>query len=117
MSNDLVNRLRKLADDMEKHATDDWDEHEDVATAADRIEQLERDLKNTQDDFTEQLGRAEKETCLRIDAEAKLAKAVEAAFTEGFLAATADGWINNPRIETEWKRSEARTTLAEIYKQ
>jgi hypothetical protein len=47
-------------------------------------------------------------------AEAKLAKAVEAAFNEGFLAATADGWVNNPRIETEWKRSEARTTLDEL---
>jgi hypothetical protein len=46
--------------------------------------------------------------------EAKLAKAVKAAFSEGFLAATEDGWTNNPRIETEWKRSEARTTLAEL---
>jgi chromosome segregation ATPase len=39
---ELVKRLRKLADDMEKHAASDWDEHEDVASAADRIEQLER---------------------------------------------------------------------------
>lgn len=45
MSDDLIKRLRKLADDMEKHATDDWDEHEDVATAANRIEQLERERK------------------------------------------------------------------------
>jgi hypothetical protein len=42
---------------------------------------------------------------------------VEAAFNEGFLAAAEDGWTNNPRIETEWKRSEACTTLAEINKQ
>jgi hypothetical protein len=42
---ELVKRLRKLADDMEKHAAPDWDEHEDVASAADRIEYLEKKLK------------------------------------------------------------------------
>ena len=47
-------------------------------------------------------------------AEAKLAKALEAAFTEGFLAGTADGWMNNPRIKVEWKRSRARATIAQI---
>jgi flagellar biosynthesis/type III secretory pathway protein FliH len=47
-------------------------------------------------------------------AEAKLAKAVQTAYEEGFLAGTEDGWVNNPRIEVEWKRSKARATLAEI---
>jgi hypothetical protein len=42
---ELVKRLRKLADDMEKHAAPDWDEHEDVASAADRIEYLKKKLK------------------------------------------------------------------------
>jgi hypothetical protein len=41
---ELVKRLRKLADDMEKHAAPDWDEHEDVASAADRIEALKANL-------------------------------------------------------------------------
>jgi len=107
MSDDLKKRLRKLADDMEKHATDDWDEHEDVATAADRIEQLEQELS-----ISRMASVVMDNTVSEL--EARLAKAVEAAFTEGFLAATADGWINNPRIETEWKRSEARTTLYEL---
>jgi hypothetical protein len=46
--------------------------------------------------------------------EAKLAKAVEAAFTEGFLAGTEDGWMNNPRIKVEWKHSRSRATLREL---
>lgn len=36
----LVERLRKLARDMERDATDDWDEHEDVTAAADAITAL-----------------------------------------------------------------------------
>ena len=57
----------------------------------------------------------EKNMLDRIEAlTAKLAKAVEAAFKEGFLAGTQDGWLNNPRIKMEWKRSRARSTLAEI---
>ena len=110
MSDDLIKRLRKLADDMEKHATDDWDEHEDVAKAVNRIEQLEVNYIEACEEATE----CYVKQCI---AERKLAKAVEAAFNEGFLAATADGWVNNPRIETEWKRREARTTLAELSKQ
>lgn len=43
--------------------------------------------------------------------EAKLTKVlkaqVKAAFEEGFLAGTEDGWVNNPRIEVEWKHSKA----------
>jgi hypothetical protein len=51
----------------------------------------------------------------RIEAlEAKLAKAVEAAYSEGFLAGTEDGWVNNPRIDVEWKYSQARANLAEL---
>lgn len=46
--------------------------------------------------------------------ETKLARTAEAAFNEGFLAAAADGWTNNPRIEIEWKRSECRAALAEL---
>jgi hypothetical protein len=42
---ELVKRLRKLADDMEKHAAPDWDEHEDVASAANCIEYLSKKLK------------------------------------------------------------------------
>ena len=43
--------------------------------------------------------------------EAKLAKAVKAAFFEGFRAGTADVWVNNPRVEFEWSLSR---TLAEL---
>ena len=43
--------------------------------------------------------------------ERRLAKAVEAAYREGFLAGTADGWVNNPRIKVEWKRSKALASL------
>ena len=51
----------------------------------------------------------------RIEAlEAKLAKAVEAAYREGFLSGTEDGWVNNPRIDVGWKYSRARATLAEL---
>jgi len=46
--------------------------------------------------------------------EAKLAKAVEAAYREGFLCGTEDGWVNNPRIDIGWKCSRARATLAEL---
>jgi hypothetical protein len=47
-------------------------------------------------------------------AEAKLAKAVEAAYREGFLAGTEDGWVNNPRIDVGWKYSRARVNLAKL---
>lgn len=43
-----------------------------------------------------------------------VAALVEAAFQEGFLAGTADGWVNNPRIKMEWKRSRARAALARV---
>ncbi len=43
-----------------------------------------------------------------------LAKAVKSAFEEGFLAAAADGWVNNPRIKMEWNRSQSRATLSQI---
>ena len=43
-----------------------------------------------------------------------VAALVEAAFQEGFLAGTADGWVNNPRIEMVWKRSRARAALARV---
>lgn len=46
--------------------------------------------------------------------EANLAKAVEAAYREGFLSGTEDGWVNNPRIDVGWKYSRARATLAEL---
>jgi len=41
-------------------------------------------------------------------------KALEAAYREGFLAGTGDGWVNNPRIDVEWKHSRARASLAEL---
>ena len=41
----------------------------------------------------------------------KAAKAAKAAYVEGFLDGAADGWVNNPRIELEWKRSKTRATL------
>jgi uncharacterized protein YdaU (DUF1376 family) len=73
-------------------------------------EELIAQLKNSKGWPT--LGKA---AAARIEAlTAKLAKAVQAAYEEGFLAGTADGWVNNPRIKAEWKRSKARTTLAEI---
>jgi hypothetical protein len=58
--------------------------------------------------------RAEKAEAERDALEAKLAKALEAAFTEGFLAGTEDGWMNNPRIKVEWKHSRSRATLREL---
>ena len=45
---DLVARLRKLADDMDRHAAPDWDEHEDVSKAADAITSLRADLAAAQ---------------------------------------------------------------------
>lgn len=38
---------------------------------------------------------------------------VEAAFNEGFLAGTQDGWINNPRMEKAWKHSRTLAALTE----
>jgi hypothetical protein len=83
--NDLVKKLRAAA----KHPLMDNNciaAVFDVSEAADRIEALE----------------------------AKLAKAVEAAYREGFLAGTEDGWVNNPRIDVGWKYSRARANLAEL---
>lgn len=69
-----------------------------------RMANLTRRLADTAIDY--------KQRCEEL--EAKLAKAVETSFHEGFLAGTADGWINNPRIKMEWKRSRARATLAKL---
>lgn len=40
----LAARLRKLGHDMDRHATYDWDEHEDVYAAADAITALRAEL-------------------------------------------------------------------------
>ena len=52
--------------------------------------------------------------CNRKDRDKRIADLVKAAFEEGFLAGTADGWVNNPRIKVEWKRSAARTALLSL---
>ena len=111
-------------------AFDDWC-LSTAPEAADRIEALtkERDREKAYafqcainiDTALEQLTAARDDAkeaeAYAEELEAKLAKAVEAAFKEGFLAGTQDGWLNNPRIKMEWKRSRARSTLAEIKKE
>lgn len=51
--------------------------------------------------------------CARFS-EGEMRKALEAAYREGFLAGTGDGWVNNPRIDVGWKHSLARASLAEL---
>lgn len=41
----LVTTMTRLADDMEKHATDEWDEHENVSAAIATITALRAELK------------------------------------------------------------------------
>jgi hypothetical protein len=129
---ELVKRLRKLADDMEKHAAPDWDEHENVASAADRIETLERDKKFILEErdrtFALMLERRVALTAVRDEAnkrgdawrfradiaEAKLAKAVEALrFLE--IAATGAG-VPHPQERKLLHETihKARATLAEM---
>lgn len=38
-------------------------------------------------------------------------KAVRAAFQEGFVAGAQDGWLNNPRMDRDWKASRAKREL------
>ena len=94
---ELVKRLRKLADDMDKHAAPDWDEHEDVASAAAAIEALE----------------------------AKLAKAMEALREIAAVASVPvhthnRGGINFKKMYKGWRKvavqriDKARATLEEI---
>jgi hypothetical protein len=81
---------------------------------ADCIETLERDAKAHEKEiavWSENYAAMERKL---EAARADTKKAVQAAYEEGFLAGTADGWVNNPRIKAEWKRSKARATLAEI---
>ena len=109
-SDELINMQAELDNERQYQVSmeDLWaHDRELISTLRARIEDLELELYDMNALYEQ----------VKDGLEAKLAKAVEAAFNEGFLAATADGWINNPRIETEWKRSEARTTLAEIVKQ
>jgi flagellar biosynthesis/type III secretory pathway protein FliH len=100
--NDLVKKLRKRQEFefIDGYKRIEW-EDDDALEAADRIEALEAKL--AKNEALMQAGFAEYQR--------RLAKAVEAAYREGFLAGTADGWVNNPRIKVEWKRSKA---LAEL---
>ena len=126
---DLLKRLR-MADEYLPLGHDGWE-------AADRIEALEAELHLMKTSGVAEVavrnpsvmeymkhweGRAEtaeaklakNEALMQAgfaEYERRLAKAVEAAYREGFLAGTADGWVNNPRIKVEWKRSKA---LAEL---
>jgi hypothetical protein len=102
---ELVKRLRKLADDMEKHAAPDWDEHEDVASAADSIEALEQQVADLLANVPCACGYdSPTDVCMKHvplvrNLTAKLAKSVEGL---RFYTCTDDGgWT-------------ARATLAEI---
>ena len=85
--------------------------------AGDRIEALvkERDeALNQLDSARHSVEVLEKRVAHFMALNARLKAQVKAAFHEGFLAGKEDGWVNNPRIESEWKQSRARAALTEI---
>ena len=94
---DLADRIEALITARDQH----WD---NLVHWRKQADDLTGQLAAARDDAKEAEAYAE-------ELEAKLAKAVESAFEEGFLVAAADGWVNNHRIEMEWKRSKA---LAEL---
>ena len=83
----------------------DWSEFDEGkindtrAVAADRIEEYSRAFANLQREYD---ARGE-----RIEA------LVKAAFDEGFLAGTQDGWMNNPRMKKEWENSRAALAITD----
>jgi hypothetical protein len=111
---ELVKRLRSCAFTGVSNQQVVYVDKSALEQAADCIEALERDAKAHEKEiavWSENYAAMERKL---EAARADTKKAVQAAYEEGFLAGTADGWVNNPRIKAEWKRSKARATLAEI---
>ncbi|OJH45154.1 hypothetical protein [Paracoccus sp. SM22M-07] len=85
----LVERLKKLGRDMDRHAAPDWDEHEDVFAAADTIEALrqraeaaeeaESTYRRIADDAADLMCRMDQQ---RLEARAQAAAAWEAAIAK-----------------------------------
>lgn len=73
MSDDLIRRMQVLANDMERSAPEEWDEHEDVMEAADYIARLTAELAEA---------RAEKEAAYAVGFAAGIEAAAKSA-TDG----------------------------------
>lgn len=91
---------------------------EETALAEDMVDQVANLVPAVNREAVEQRARAEAaeakvtELAKKLDDEKKMRRSgVKAAFDEGFVRGADDGWLNNPRMEREWRRSSAKMGL------